>query len=144
VLIVYKNTGHSYFTATFLHCLSALCWFGIHHSLTVVVYWANHLYTPLPIWGCFGNWCGYPYIPANYHSILVSRWKELPITKKDEETYSPRVLDVCGRGIYGLVMFPPYCGNIGTGLEFDVSILKWPRLQTRLSITMLSRLRLRL
>lgn len=88
VLIVFKNTGHSFFTAIFLVLISFvlvlytsyLTKSGVLgdtsvHAFTDLGMNAQHIiymfvFLILVIW------------------LIVSRWKELPITKKDEETYS--------------------------------------------------------
>jgi cytochrome c-type biogenesis protein CcmF len=88
VLIVFKNTGHSYFTATFLILISFimvlyssfLARSGILGETSV------HAFTDL---GMFWQLVTYILIfLAISVYFLASRWKELPITKKDEETYS--------------------------------------------------------
>ncbi|WP_285010947.1 cytochrome c biogenesis protein CcsA [Pedobacter faecalis] len=88
VMIVFKNTGHAYFTAIALVLLSFvlvlyasfLTRSGILGDTSV------HSFTDL---GMFGHLILYNLlfllIPAG---LLVVRWKELPITNKDEETYS--------------------------------------------------------
>ncbi len=88
VLIVYKNTGHSYFTATVLILLSFimvlyssfLARSGILGETSV------HSFTDL---GMFWQLVSFTLIflfVAIY--FLAARRKELPVTKKDEETYS--------------------------------------------------------
>ena len=88
VLIVFKNTGHSYFTATFLVLMSFimvlyssfLARSGILGDTSV------HSFTDL---GMFGQLVAFILIFLALSIILVAiRWKELPIAKKDEETYS--------------------------------------------------------
>jgi len=88
VMIAFKNSGHSYFTATFLVLISfvlviyasfltrsgVLGETSVHSFTDLGMYWQlvafNLLFFGLMVY------------------FLVSRWKELPITKKDEETYS--------------------------------------------------------
>ncbi|RYE11723.1 MAG: cytochrome C biogenesis protein, partial [Sphingobacteriaceae bacterium] len=88
VLIVFKNTGHSYFTAAFLIIISFILVLyasfltrsGILGNTSV------HAFTDLGM-----SWQLLVYLfvfIAISVWLLVSRWKELPITKKDEETYS--------------------------------------------------------
>ncbi|MVN20345.1 heme lyase CcmF/NrfE family subunit [Mucilaginibacter arboris] len=88
VLVVYKNTGHSYFTAAFLVIISFILVLyasfltrsGILGSTSV------HAFTDLGM-----SWQLLVFLFAFIAIavwMLVSRWKELPITKKDEETYS--------------------------------------------------------
>ncbi len=88
VLIVFKNTGHSYFTATFLVLISYvlvlyasfLTRSGILGETSVHAFtdlgMSAHLIADVLIFLAIMVW------------MLASRWKELPITKKDEETYS--------------------------------------------------------
>ena len=88
VLIVFKNTGHSYFTATFLILLSFvmvlyssfLARSGILGDTSV------HSFTDL---GMFWHLVSYilVFLAISVY-FLIARYKELPITKKDEETYS--------------------------------------------------------
>ncbi|QQL48414.1 cytochrome c biogenesis protein CcsA [Mucilaginibacter ginkgonis] len=88
VLIVFKNTGHSYFTALFLVLISF-----------VLVLYASFLTRS----GILGETSVHAFtdLGMKWHLIIdvliflglsiwltASRWKELPITKKDEETYS--------------------------------------------------------
>ncbi|MEE1944959.1 cytochrome c biogenesis protein CcsA [Pedobacter sp. KR3-3] len=88
VLIAYKNTGHAFFTAMVLILVSFLLVLyasfltrsGILGDTSV------HSFTDL---GMFGHLIAYNVIflvIAVY--FVVTRWKELPITHKDEETYS--------------------------------------------------------
>jgi cytochrome c-type biogenesis protein CcmF len=88
VLIVYKNTGHSYFTATFLVLISFvlvlyasfLTRSGILGDTSV------HAFTDLGMfWHLVVNVAIFLAISI---TLFVIRWKELPITKKEEETYS--------------------------------------------------------
>ncbi|GAA4319047.1 cytochrome c biogenesis protein CcsA [Mucilaginibacter gynuensis] len=88
VLIVYKNTGHSYFTATFLTLISF-----------VLVLYASFLTRS----GILGETSVHAFtdLGMKWHLIIdvfiflgiaigfiIARWKEMPITKKDEETHS--------------------------------------------------------
>ncbi|MDB5031232.1 cytochrome c biogenesis protein CcsA [Mucilaginibacter sp.] len=88
VMIVYKNTGHSYFTATILVLTSF-----------VLVLYASFLTRS----GVLGDTSVHAFTDAGmfWHLVadvviflilaivlLAIRWKELPRTKKDEETYS--------------------------------------------------------
>ncbi|TCK85167.1 heme lyase CcmF/NrfE family subunit [Albibacterium bauzanense] len=88
VLLAYKNSGHSYFTASFLVMISFILVIyasfltrsgilgetSVHSFTDLGMFWQlvlfNFIFLAMMIWA------------------LVSRWKELPITKKDEETYS--------------------------------------------------------
>jgi cytochrome c-type biogenesis protein CcmF len=88
VLIVYKNTKHSYFTATFLTLISF-----------VLVLYASFLTRS----GVLGNTSVHSFTDLGmfWHLVvdvavffviavvlIVMRWKEMPISKKEEETYS--------------------------------------------------------
>lgn len=88
VMIVFKNTGHSYFTATILTLMSF-----------VLVLYASFLTRS----GVLGDTSVHSFTDAGmfWHlvidvliflaitiGVVIWRWKELPITKKDEETYS--------------------------------------------------------
>jgi len=88
VMIAYKNTGHAYFTAIALVFLSFLLVLyasfltrsGILGDTSV------HSFTDM---GMFGHLILYNVVFAVLAVVLiVVRWKELPITTKDEETYS--------------------------------------------------------
>ncbi|RZL60459.1 MAG: cytochrome C biogenesis protein, partial [Pedobacter sp.] len=88
VMIAFKNTGHAYFTAIVLVFLSFLLVLyasfltrsGILGDTSV------HSFTDL---GMFGHLVLYNVVFAVIAAVLiVKRWKELPITTKDEETYS--------------------------------------------------------
>jgi cytochrome c-type biogenesis protein CcmF len=88
VLIVYKNTGHSYFTATFLVLISfvlvlyasfltrsgVLGETSVHSFTDEGMFW--HLVVDVAVF----------FVLAIV--MVVIRWKELPISKKEEETYS--------------------------------------------------------
>jgi cytochrome c-type biogenesis protein CcmF len=88
VLIVFKNTGHSYFTATFLVLMSFIM--VLYSSFLarsgVLGETSVHAFTDL---GMFWQLVSYILIFLVLSvAMLVWRWKEVPITKKDEETYS--------------------------------------------------------
>ena len=88
VLIIYKNTGHSYFTATFLTLISFVLVLyasfltrsgilgdsSVHSFTDLGLFW--HLVVDVAVF----------FIIAIV--AVVARWKELPISKKEEETYS--------------------------------------------------------
>jgi len=88
VMIVYKNTGHSYFTATFLVLISF-----------VLVLYASFLTRS----GVLGNTSVHSFTDEGmfWHLVVdvslffalsiflvIVRWKDLPISKKEEDTYS--------------------------------------------------------
>lgn len=88
VLIVYKNTGHSYFTATFLVLISFILVLyasfltrsGILGDTSV------HAFTDLGMfWHLVIDVAVFLAIAV---VLVVVRWKELPISKKEEDTYS--------------------------------------------------------
>jgi cytochrome c-type biogenesis protein CcmF len=88
VMIVFKNTGHSYFTATFLVLMSfVLVWYSSFLARSGVLGESSvHAFTDLGLfWQLVIGILVFLVITIY---LLVSRWKELPITKKDEETYS--------------------------------------------------------
>ena len=88
VLVAYKNSGHAYFTATFLVLISFVLVLyasfltrsgilgetSVHAFTDLGMFW--HLVLFVLVFLSRAVW------------FLVIRWKELPITKKDEETYS--------------------------------------------------------
>ena len=105
VLIVFKNTGHSYFTAIFLVLISFLMVLyssflarsGILGDTSV------HSFTDL---GMFWQLVAYIVIfLALAGFFLIWRYKELPITKKDEETYSREFWMFVGAIFLGLSCF---------------------------------------
>ncbi|WPU96573.1 cytochrome c biogenesis protein CcsA [Mucilaginibacter sabulilitoris] len=105
VLVVYKNTGHSYFTATFLVLISfVLVWYssflsrsGILGDTSVHSFTDNGMFWQLVI--------GVLVFLILSVVLLVARWKELPITKKDEETYSREFWMFVGAIFLGLSCF---------------------------------------
>jgi cytochrome c-type biogenesis protein CcmF len=105
VMIVYKNTGHSYFTATFLVLISFimvlyssfLARSGILGDTSV------HSFTDL---GMFWHLVSFIFVfLAIVVYFLIVRWKELPITKKDEDTYSREFWMFVGSIFLGLSCF---------------------------------------
>jgi len=88
VMIVYKNTGQAYFTATFLTLISFVLVLyasfltrsgvlgdtSVHSFTDLGMFW--HLVIDVAVF----------FIIAIF--VVVLRWKELPISKKEEETYS--------------------------------------------------------
>lgn len=105
VLVVYKNTGHSYFTATFLVLITfVLVWYssflsrsGILGDTSVHSFTDNGMFWQLVT--------GVLIFLALSAVLLVNRWKELPITKKDEETYSREFWMFVGSVFLGLSCF---------------------------------------
>ena len=88
VLIAYNNSGHSYFSGAFLTMISFVLVIyasfltrsgilgetSVHSFTDLGMFWQlvlfNFIFLGIMVW------------------LLVARWKEMPITKKDEETYS--------------------------------------------------------
>jgi cytochrome c-type biogenesis protein CcmF len=105
VLIVYKNTGHSYFTATFLVLITfVLVWYssflsrsGILGDTSVHSFTDNGMFWQLVL--------GVLIFLVISAVLLVARWKQLPITKKDEETYSREFWMFVGSVFIGLSCF---------------------------------------
>ncbi|MBE7178874.1 MAG: cytochrome c biogenesis protein CcsA, partial [Mucilaginibacter polytrichastri] len=88
VLIVFKNTGHSFFTAIFLVLISfVLVLYASYLTKSGVLGETSvHAFTDL---GMNAQHVIYMFVFLIISVwLIVLRWKELPITKKDEETYS--------------------------------------------------------
>lgn len=88
VMLAYKSTGHSYFTATFLVLISfvLVLYASFLTRSGILGETSVHSFTDL---GMFGHLLAFILVFfALAVGFLVARWKELPITKKDEETYS--------------------------------------------------------
>jgi len=88
VIIAYKNTGHAFFTAMALVLISFLLvlYASFLTRSGILGETSVHAFTDL---GMFGHLISYNVVflgIAIY--FVVKRWKELPITHKDEETYS--------------------------------------------------------
>ena len=105
VMIVFKNTGHSFFTATVLILISFimvlyssfLARSGILGETSV------HAFTDLGMfWQLVAYILVFLFISVYF---LAIRWKELPITKKDEETYSREFWMFVGAIFLGLSCF---------------------------------------
>lgn len=88
VLIAYKNSGHSYFTATFLVLISfvLVLYASFLTRSGILGETSVHAFTDL---GMFWHLVAYVAVFFVLMVVfLIVRWKEMPITKKDEETYS--------------------------------------------------------
>jgi cytochrome c-type biogenesis protein CcmF len=88
VLIAFKNTGHAFFTAITLVLLSFILvlYASFLTRSGILGETSVHSFTDL---GMFGHLILYNVVFLAIPVILlVIRWKELPITNKDEETYS--------------------------------------------------------
>ncbi|RZL40953.1 MAG: cytochrome C biogenesis protein, partial [Pedobacter sp.] len=88
VLIVFKNTGHAYFTAIALILISFLLvlYASFLTRSGILGETSVHSFTDL---GMFGHLIGYilAFLIISVY-FVATRWKSLPITTKDEETYS--------------------------------------------------------
>jgi cytochrome c-type biogenesis protein CcmF len=105
VMIVFKNTGHSYITATILVLLSfVLVLYSSFLARSGVLGESSvHAFTDL---GMFWQLVIYILIfLALAIYFLVVRWKELPVTKKEEETYSREFWMFVGAIFLGLSCF---------------------------------------
>src|SRR5690606_6227548 len=88
VLVAYKNTGHSYFTALFLIIISFILVLyasfltrsGILGETSVHAFTSMGMDTQLLIF------MGVFVLIPSYQ--IIRHWKQFPISKKDEETYS--------------------------------------------------------
>ncbi|MCD0488501.1 cytochrome c biogenesis protein CcsA [Pedobacter sp. MC2016-14] len=88
VMIAFKNTGHAFFTAIALVLLSFLLvlYASFLTRSGILGETSVHSFTDL---GMFGHLILYNVVFLVLPVVLlVLRWKELPITNKDEETYS--------------------------------------------------------
>jgi cytochrome c-type biogenesis protein CcmF len=88
VVIAYKNSGHSYFTATFLLLISFILvlYASFLTRSGILGETSVHSFTDL---GMFWHLVIYMFVFISLATaFLATRWKELPITKKDEDTYS--------------------------------------------------------
>ncbi len=132
VIIAYKNSGHSYFTATFLVMISFILVLyasfltrsgilgetSVHAFTDLGMFW--HLVIFVLTFLSLSVW------------LLVSRWKELPITKKDEETYSREfwlfigalVLTVACVQIIATTSIPVFNAIFGTKLAPPANIIQ--------------------
>ena len=105
VLIVYKNTGHAYFTATFLVLMSFIL--VLYESFLarsgVLGETSVHAFTDL---GMFWHLVVIILVfLAMAIYFLIARRKELPISKKDEDTYSREFWMFVGAIFLGLSCF---------------------------------------
>jgi cytochrome c-type biogenesis protein CcmF len=88
VMVVYKNSGHSYFTATLLTLLSfvLVLYASFMTRSGILGETSVHAFTDLGMfWHLVIDVLVFLAITIG---LLVWRWKELPIEKKEEETYS--------------------------------------------------------
>ncbi|MCX2451360.1 cytochrome c biogenesis protein CcsA [Pedobacter sp. PLR] len=88
VMIAFKNTGHSFFTAIILVIISfvLVLYASFLTRSGILGETSVHSFTDL---GMFGHLILYNVVFLTIPVVLlIIRWKELPITNKDEETYS--------------------------------------------------------
>ena len=88
VMIAFKNTGHSFFTAIILIIISfvLVLYASFLTRSGILGETSVHSFTDL---GMFGHLILYNVVFLTIPVVLlIIRWKELPITNKDEETYS--------------------------------------------------------
>lgn len=88
VMIAFKNTGHAFFTAIVLVLLSFILvlYASFLTRSGILGETSVHSFTDL---GMFGHLILYNVVFLAIPTyLLIIRWKELPITNKDEETYS--------------------------------------------------------
>ncbi len=88
VMLAYKHSGHSYFTATFLVLISfvLVLYASFLTRSGILGETSVHSFTDL---GMFGYLLVYIFsftVLALW--FILRRWREMPISKKDEETYS--------------------------------------------------------
>ncbi len=122
VLLAYKHSGHSYFTATFLVMISfvLVLYASFLTRSGVLGETSVHAFTDLGMfWHLVIDVLLFAAIAVYF---LVTRWKELPITKKDEETYSREfwlfigalVLSLACIQIVGTTSIPVFNAMFGT------------------------------
>ena len=105
VMIVYKNTGHAYFTSLFLVLISfvLVLYASFLTRSGILGETSVHAFTDL---GMFWHLVIDVLIFLGVAVfLLVTRWKELPISKKDEETYSREFWMFVGSVFLGLSCF---------------------------------------
>ncbi|HEY0057173.1 MAG TPA: cytochrome c biogenesis protein CcsA, partial [Pedobacter sp.] len=88
VILAYKSSGHSYFTATFLTIISfvLVLYASFLTRSGILGETSVHSFTDLGMFGHLLLYLGiFILIPV---VLIVVRWKAMPITQKDEETYS--------------------------------------------------------
>ncbi|EHQ29400.1 cytochrome c biogenesis protein CcsA [Mucilaginibacter paludis] len=105
VLIVYKNTGQAYFTSLFLVLISfvLVLYASFLTRSGILGETSVHAFTDL---GMFWHLVVDVLIFLALAATLVAmRWKELPISKKDEETYSREFWMFVGSVFLGLSCF---------------------------------------
>lgn len=105
VLIVYKNTGHAYFTGLFLVLISfvLVLYASFLTRSGILGETSVHAFTDLGMfWHLVVDVLIFLAIAA---TLVILRWKDLPISKKDEETYSREFWMFVGAVFLGLSCF---------------------------------------
>ncbi|WP_276088765.1 cytochrome c biogenesis protein CcsA [Pedobacter sp. JY14-1] len=133
VMIAFKNTGHAYFTAVVLVFLSFILvlYASFLTRSGILGETSVHSFTDL---GMFGHLVLYNVVFLVIPTILlVLRWKELPITNKDEETYSREfwmfigslvVTIACVQVIF-VTSVPVFNAAFGTNFAPPVDVVKY-------------------
>lgn len=132
VIIAYKNSGHSYFTATFLVLISfvLVLYASFLTRSGILGETSVHSFTDL---GMFWHLVVYILFFAVLAAVfLIIRWKELPITKKDEDTYSREfwlfigalVLSVACIQIIATTSIPVFNAVFGTKVAPPADVIK--------------------
>lgn len=102
VILAYKSSGHSYFTATFLTIVSFLLvlYASFLTRSGILGETSVHSFTDL---GMFGHLLSYIAVFTVLSIVLMwVRWKGMPISQKDEETYSREFWLFIGALVLGL------------------------------------------
>ncbi|HEY0896150.1 MAG TPA: cytochrome c biogenesis protein CcsA, partial [Sphingobacteriaceae bacterium] len=132
VLIAYKNSGHSYFTATFLIMISfvLVLYASFLTRSGILGETSVHSFTDL---GMFWQLVVLILVFLGIMVYqLVSRWKQLPITKKDEDTYSREfwlfigalVLTVACVQIIATTSIPVFNAAFGTNIAPPTDVVE--------------------
>ncbi|HXH99056.1 MAG TPA: cytochrome c biogenesis protein CcsA [Sphingobacteriaceae bacterium] len=132
VVIAYKNSGHSYFTATFLVLISFILvlYASFLTRSGILGQTSVHAFTDLGMfWHLVIYMLTFAFLAAGF---LIIRWKELPITKKDEDTYSREfwlfigalVLTVACIQIIATTSIPVFNALFGTKVAPPIDIVK--------------------
>lgn len=133
VMIAFKNTGHAYFTAVVLVFLSFILvlYASFLTRSGILGETSVHSFTDL---GMFGHLVLYNVVFLVIPTVLlILRWKELPITNKDEETYSREfwmfigslvVTIACVQVIF-VTSVPVFNAAFGTNFAPPVDVVKY-------------------
>ncbi|MEO8795168.1 MAG: cytochrome c biogenesis protein CcsA [Daejeonella sp.] len=132
VMVAFKNTGHSYFTATFLVIMSFILvlYASFLTRSGILGETSVHAFTDL---GMFAHLVLFVLTFLVIAVVfLIIRWKELPITRKDEETYSREfwlfigalILSVACIQIIATTSIPVFNAIFGTKLAPPADVIK--------------------